>query len=371
VAQRRESRQPAASLDGAACVGGPGGIRAVSNSSDYSFHLVNAMPSRPLWITEADVTSLISLPEAVEALERVLRMEAQGQAANMNKAHLMVGPNDAMHAIGASVAGAGLCGTKTWVNVGGKSQTVLVLYSLEDGALRAVIEATALGQTRTAAMTGVGTKRLAPAAADEVAVIGSGKQALPQVAACAAVRPIKHVRVFSRRPDVREAFAEAIRKELGLRVTAAASLDDAVRDSPIVTLITNATEPFFTAAMAARGSHINAMGAIVPARREFTQDIFPRAGVIAVDTVGGVRELSAEFRERFGEDDRAWAAVTPISRIVADGATRPAGCDLTLFKAMGMGLSDLALAIEVLARVEKRGGAHQLPERVRKPPRLR
>ena len=43
---------------------------------------------------------------------------------------------------GASVAGAGLCGTKTWVNVGGKSQTVLVLFSLEDGALRAVVEAT-------------------------------------------------------------------------------------------------------------------------------------------------------------------------------------------------------------------------------------
>ena len=114
------------------------------------------MPSRPVWITEADVTGLISLPEAIDALERVLEMEARGEAANMGKTHLMVAPNDAMHAIGAAVAGAGLCGTKTWVNVGGKSQTVLVLFSLDDGALRAVIEATALGQMRTAAMTGVG-----------------------------------------------------------------------------------------------------------------------------------------------------------------------------------------------------------------------
>ena len=75
----------------------------------------------PLWITEADVTAVMSLPEAIGALERILALEAAGKAANLPKTHLMVGPNDAMHAIGASVAGAGLCGTKTWVNVGGKS----------------------------------------------------------------------------------------------------------------------------------------------------------------------------------------------------------------------------------------------------------
>jgi len=198
----------------------------------------------------------------------------------------------------------------------------------------------------------VGTKRLAPADADELAVIGSGKQALPQVAACAAVRRLKHVRVFSRRPEARAAFA------------------DAVRDAPIVTLITNATQPFFTSAMAARGAHINAMGAIVPARAEFAQDIFPRCAVIAVDHVASVRELSSEFRQRFGDDEAAWRSVVPISRLVADNAMRPPDSDLTLFKAMGMGLSDLALAIEVLTRVERRGGAHTLPERLRTPPRL-
>jgi ornithine cyclodeaminase len=325
----------------------------------------------PLWITEADVTSSIALPDAIAALERTLRLDAQGQAASMPKTHLMVGANDAMHAIGGSAAGAELCGTKTWVNVGGKSQTVLVLFSLEDGRLRAVIEATALGQTRTAAMTGVGTKRLAPPDADELAVIGSGKQALPQVAACAAVRRLKHVRVFSRRPEARAAFAEAVREELRLKVTASASLEDAVRDTPIVTLITNATQPFFTSAMAARGAHINAMGAIVPARAEFTQDIFARCAVVAVDHVASVRELSSEFRQRFGEDEAAWRSVTPISRLVADDVPRPPNSDLTLFKAMGMGLSDLALAVEVLQRVERRGGAHTLPERVRVPPRLK
>ena len=328
------------------------------------------MPHRAIWITESDVTELISLPEAIDALERVLRMEAKGEATNMEKSHLMVAPNNAMHAIGGAVAGAGLCGTKTWINVDGKSQTILVLFSLEDGSLRAVIEATALGQLRTAAMTGVGTNRLAPAEADELAVIGSGKQALPQVAASAAVRELNHVRVFSRRPEAREAFAESVRHTLGLRVTVASTLKEVVADVPIVTLITNATEPFLRSTMVAHGSHINAMGAIVPARSEFAQDIFPRCDKIVVDSISSIRGLSAEFREHFREDEEAWNSVQTISELVAQDTMRPANSDLTLFKAMGMGISDLALGIEVLARAVKQGSTTTLPERIRVPPRL-
>ncbi len=329
------------------------------------------MTKSPLWITEADVVALISLPEAVAALERILAMEAEGTAENMPKTHLMVGANDAMHALGASVAGAGLCGTKTWVNVAGKSATVVVLFALDDGACQAVIEATALGQMRTAAMTGVGTRRLAAEGADDMAIIGTGKQALTQVAACTAVRPLKHLRVFSRNPEARANFAAAVEENFDFRVTPAASLELAVEDAPIVTLITNATQPFLSADMVASGSHINAMGAIVPARVEFTDDIFPRCGVIAVDSIRGVRELSAEFRSHFGDDEVAWQEVRTISSLVADEAGRPDGCDLTLFKAMGMGLSDLALGVEILERARAGNAGHAVPERVRTPPRLR
>jgi len=328
------------------------------------------MTTSPTWITEADVVSLISLPEAVEALERILAMEAEGEAANMPKTHLMVGENNAMHALGASVAGAGLCGTKTWVNIDGKSSTVVVLFDLADGACRAVIEATALGQMRTAAMTGVGTKRLAPKGADEMAIVGTGKQSLTQIAACAAVRPLKSVRVFSRNPDTRARFVEAANDRFDFRVTAAATLAAAVKDVPIVTLITNATQPFLGPDMVAPGSHINAMGAIVPARIEFTAEFFPRSDIVAVDSLRGVRDLSAEFRGYYGDDEDAWAAVRPISALIKDDYERPDDADLTLFKAMGMGISDLALGAEILERAGKQGAGHALPERVRTPPRL-
>ena len=329
------------------------------------------MDAAPIWITEAEVTATMALPDAIAALERALAMEADGAAANLPKTHLMVAANDAMHAIGASVAGAGICGTKTWVNVGGASQTVLILFSLEDGRLRAVVEATALGQMRTAAMTGVGTARLAPEDARCLALIGTGKQALPNAAACAAVRDIEEIRVFSRRAEAREALAERIVDELGIRAVPAASVAEAAADAPIVTAITNATEPFLNAAMIAPGAHLNAMGAIVPVRVEFAQDVF---------------DALRRHRRRHGR--RRARALRRVPRalrrgrcplagrapdLAADrrGPRRPAGCDLTLFKAVGMGLSDLALGIEVLARAEADGLGAPVPERVRVPPRLR
>jgi ornithine cyclodeaminase len=329
------------------------------------------MTEIPLWITEAEVVSMINVPKAIEALERVLPMEARAQAGNMKKGVLMVGENDAMHVIGASVAGAGLCGFKTWVNIKGKSSTVMVLFSMENGACEAVIEATALGQTRTAAMTGVGTKRLAPAGADDVAIIGTGKQALPQIAACAAVLPLKKLRIFSRSAENRERLAAAVLAQFDLDITLAETLEQAVADAPVITLVTNSTQPFLTSDMVKPGAHINAMGAIVPARSEFTADIFPRCNVIAVDNPATIQSISSEFRDYYGDDEERWKEVIPVASLIGDAVTRPADSDLTLFKAMGMGLSDMALAVDILASAREQGLGHKVPERIKTPPRLK
>ena len=328
------------------------------------------MTDKPIWLTEADVVGLINLPEAIDALETTLALEAVDQAASMPKTHLMVAANDAMHAIGASVAGEGICGFKTWINVQGKSETTMTLFSMDDGACLAVIEATALGQMRTASVTGVGTRRLAATGADDMGIVGTGKQSLPQIAAVHAVRPLREVRISSRNPDTRRRFAESVTDRLGIRARAVDKLEEAVTDTPVVTLITNATEAFLTADMLAKGSHLNAMGAIVPSRVEFTDDVFSRIDLIAVDSLRSVRDLSTEFRRHCGEDEAAWQEVRTIASVIAADETRPGGADVTLFKAMGMGLSDLALAIEVLKRARAQNKGHKVPDRVKLPARL-
>ena len=80
-----------------------------------------------------------------------------------------------------------------------------------------------------------------------------------------------------------------------------------------------------------------------------------RCAVVAADTVPGVRNLSREFIEFYGDDDHAWSDVLPLSRVIATGKGRPADADLTLFKAMGMGISDSVGGVEVLGRARANG----------------
>ena len=320
----------------------------------------------PIWLTEKDVTSLIDLKGAINALETTLKDEGIGLAENMPKTHLQVGHNDAMHALGASLHREGICGTKTWVNINGKSETILLIFSLKDGACRAVFEATALGQLRTAAMTGLATRWMSKKKITEMAIIGTGKQALLQIAACATVRPIKRVRVFSRKPEKREKLVAKIRNKLPhLEPVNVESLSDAVRNVPLITLCTNSTEPFFSSKHAMKGAHINAIGAILPKRVEFDQDIFPRCQEIVVDSVIGVQTVSREFIDYAREDDGLWHNVRSISSVISGDRNLAVGGDITLFKSVGMGISDLAIASKILKSRNSKKIGYGLPERVR------
>jgi alanine dehydrogenase len=323
----------------------------------------------PLWITEADVAAAIDLPDSVKALEAGLALEAMGAARNMEKTHQIWGGHHTLHAIGAVVEGAHIVGTKTWAHTAGGATPLVTLWNSDNGKLEAVIEAFALGQMRTGGISGVATRYMARPDADEMAIIGTGKQAMTQVAAIASVRKLRRIRVFSPTLDHRTAFMGRLRLLLPeMQVTDASSVAEAVKDAPIVTLVTRARAPVLFADMLARGAHLNAVGAITPEREEFSQDIFVRCASIAADSVEGVKSLSAEFRKAFGDKD--WSRVRPLSGLVAAKWQRPDDADLTLFKAMGMGLSDLALGIEILKRVRASGGGTPIPDPKPAQPRL-
>jgi len=326
----------------------------------------------PLWITEAEVVSMMDMGGAIEALEGGLLAEASGAAENMVKTHAVWGGGHTLHAIGATFPGAGFVGTKTWAHTAGGATPLLILFDSENGSLRAIIEAFALGQMRTGSASGVATRWLAEPGADQFAIIGTGKQALPQVAAIVAVRPIHRVRVFGRDRERRASFADRVRKEFQVEVTEASTVHEAVRSVPIITIVTRATEPVIFKDMLTRGVHINAVGAITPERAEISQDVLARCTSIAADSVPQTQKLSRELMEFFGGPERpGWQRVRPLSEIVASRRSRAADDDVTLFKALGMGISDLALGIELYRKAVELGLGRKLESPRKIPPRLR
>jgi ornithine cyclodeaminase len=321
---------------------------------------------QPLWISEQDVVDLIDLGEAIAALEAALGEEARGAAASMPKTLLQFDRAANLHAIGGRLGG--LVGTKSWAHTAGGTCPLLLLWGAGDGQLVAVIEAFALGNLRTAGISGVATQWMARADASTMAIVGTGKQALAQVGAVVAVRPIEQVQVFSPRPESRAAFVAKVRETFGVAVHDCPSVAAACAGAEVVTLVTRAAEPFLSATMLGHGAHVNAVGAIARDREEFAQDVFTRATLVAVDSLSAVQALSREFSTRYAAG--GWDEVLPLARLIAAGRRRTAADDLSVFKAMGMGLADLALGAEIVRRARERGAGRALPQPKKAVPRL-
>lgn len=326
--------------------------------------------SDPIWITEQEVVDLLALPDAIDALRVGLREEAGGRASNMVKTHASWADGSTLHAIGAVFDGWGIVGTKTWAHTAGGAMPLLILLNADTGAIVAIIEAFALGQMRTGGISGLGTDVMARPDAHRLAMIGAGKQSLTQVAAVAAVRSLDRIAVWSPTAAKREALAASVEAALGIEARAATTLEDALDGADIVTLATRARTPFLMSDAVPRGVHINAVGAITPERAEFDGALLARATILSADSVPQVRRLSREFIEAFGDVEADWRRLVPLSNLVAGGASRPADADLTLFKAMGMGISDLSLGIEILKRARSAKLGRPIPAIVRRAPRL-
>lgn len=326
------------------------------------------MPEPLIWLTETEVVSLVKLDDAIVALEQGLRACAEGHGFNVPKALGGWGDVSSMHALGSGMPEAGYVGFKNWVNTKRGATALYVMFDATNGALVAVMEAAALGQLRTSAISGVATKWLSARDAKDMALVGTGAQAITQIAAINAVRPLERLRVFSPTPEKRRAFVETVRERFDFDVVEATSIAVATEGAAIVTLITRAAQPFLDAGMLAKGAHLNAVGAILPSNAEFNQNVFDRADVVAVDDLTNVQRASREFIEYYEKGDHDWNSVRSLGDLIAKGETRPVGCDLSLFKAMGMGLSDLSVAVMALDRARKAGCGRAIDHPVRAVP---
>lgn len=320
------------------------------------------MPERAetLWIGEAEVAELLTMDDAIDVLAGAYQLQAQGLASSMRRAHVREG-DAILHAVGGSLAGRGLAGTKTWMYTPGGASPLLIIFSIADGSVLAVVEAFAMGQMRTAATSGLATRVMAAPDATTLALLGTGKQSFSQAQAVTCVRPIRAVRLFGRRPEPRAKLAARLREELGVEVTEHGDAAEAVAGAEVITAITRSADPYLEGAWLPAGAHVNAVGAIVPSRRELQVDAVARCDLVAADSVAQARDDSGELRAAVEAGDLSWDDVRDLAEIVD---TPPdelrTATDITLFKALGIGLSDVALGAEVLRRAKLAGAGRTI-----------
>jgi alanine dehydrogenase len=299
-----------------------------------------------IYLTEQDVTQLLTMEDALAAVEAVFKSQATGEATNEPRRRVHAGAAT-LHVMSGAVANIGafkgLLGLKAYTVTRHGARFHVSLYDAESGELLAFIEANKLGQMRTGAASGVATKYLARRDAKTVGIYGTGWQAQSQLEAVCAVRDIERVRVYSRSTENRERFcSEMGAKHKGVELTPVGRPEDAA-EADIVITITTARDPVFSGAWLKPGVHINAAGGNSILRRELDDEAIKRASLITVDSLDQARIEAGELVAPVEKGLLTWERVHELRHVVnGEMRGRTGDAEITLFKSLGIAIEDIA-----------------------------
>jgi ornithine cyclodeaminase len=225
---------------------------------------------------------------------------------------------------------------------------LFLLFDFETGVPLATMHAGELTAWRTAAVSALAAKALARDDASELTVLGAGHLAPFLALALVRVRPIRRVNIWARRVSEAERVTQLVRDKLdGVEVSACTDLRQAVDSADILSAATRSQAPLISGNWVRPGAHLDLVGGYRPDMREL-DDAGIQRGRIFVDTVDGVLAEAGDLIDPLERGVISKDAIAgDLSALVSGEGRRASADEITIFKSVGTGLSDLAVAIAV------------------------
>jgi ornithine cyclodeaminase/alanine dehydrogenase-like protein (mu-crystallin family) len=233
-------------------------------------------------------------------------------------------------------------------------QGIVLLSSQDTGQPLAVLNASAVTEIRTAAVSAVATGLLARPDADVLAIVGTGVQARSHLMAIAATRALTEVRIAGSAPARAAKFAADIAPaalaEVGasaVPVRACESARAAVDGAAIVVTVTSSAAPVLQAGWLSPGTHINAVGACLPHTRELDTQTVAQAALFA-DSRESLLAESGDYLLAAADGavgpGHIRAEIGDLLAGLAPGQGRRDDTEITIFESLGLAAEDLAAA---------------------------
>jgi alanine dehydrogenase len=306
-----------------------------------------------LILTEREVEELLDMPSTLDAVEAVLRDQAEGRATNRARRRVAL-PKSGLNYMAAGAPGIGALGLKAYSVSRSGARFYTMLFDAEGGELLSILQSDRLGQMRTGAASGVATKHLAREDATTLGLYGAGWQAESQLEAIAAVRDLARVIVHSRSEESRKAFAEKMSERLGMEVETTHSADEPAAQDIVVTA-TSAKEPVLLGEWLRPGAHVNAAGSNFLFKSEIDREVVRRASFVCVDSR---EELGLEAGDLLNPIETGLIlpeAIYELGQVIAGQVKGREGPeDITIFASQGLALEDMAAARVVYDRAVER-----------------
>jgi alanine dehydrogenase len=311
-----------------------------------------------LFISNDEVQELVTMPEALKAVDEAFQHFGRGTAVNHPRRRLAT-PKGGMQIMPAMDSETGIGGHKTYFGRGGG---LCLIFEIETANVLALIQVSRLGQLRTGAASGVATQYMARKESHTLGIIGAGFQAETQIEAVCAVRPIDHISVYSRTPDRRNEFAKRIAQITGVETVSVDTAREAAGGADIICTATNSTDPVLYGEWLNEGAHVNAVGSNSLLRKEIDDTVAERAQIIAVDDTTQIDLEGGDLLSALTRGLINRSKLTDLSRIASGQVVgRLEDSNITLFKSHGIGLEDIAIAHVIYENARKQGRGIELP----------
>jgi ornithine cyclodeaminase len=311
-----------------------------------------------LVLSEEDVREVLDMDSCIGAMEDVLAALERDELTMPLRFVVRSGGEQLMGLMPAHRGGqAPLFSLKEIVIAPGNSargldphQGAVLLHDGETGVLQAVVNASAITEIRTAAVSAVATKLLARPGARTVAILGSGVQGRSHAVAMRSVIDDAELRIWSRTPAHAEALA------LESHAVVCQTVDEALDGADVICTCTSSRDPIVRRASLAPGVHVNAVGSSIPSARELEADVVAEASLFVDRRESTLNEsgdyLSAVAEKGIGPDH----IVAELGELLL--GRHPGRRDedeLTVFKSLGVAVEDLAAAALCVERARERG----------------
>ncbi len=309
-----------------------------------------------LYLTEAEVQSLVTMDDAITALRDGFNQWGKGGTATLPRGRLGLPGNKRLNLMASVIPASDVFGIRAYYSLASGANNLVLLFSIEDTRLLAIIESRWASATRTGAASGLATGLMARKDASSVAIIGTARQAGPQLHAMKAVRPISRITAHSRDQAHREDFAARMTDELGIPVSTAATAEACVEGADIIVTMTNSKTPVLRGSWLKPGQHINAAGANSANCRELDDAAVLAADIKAVDDLSQARIEAGAFMEMTAEGSLDWGDIHELGTLVqGEVPGRDNDGQITLYKSLGIPLEDVAFARIIHARAVEQG----------------
>lgn len=218
-----------------------------------------------------------------------------------------------------------------------------ILFDAGTGKPLAMLDGDAITSRRTACASALAASYLSRPDSRTLLVLGTGRVGSLIPAAYAAVRPIDNVLVWDIRAESAIALSTSLKRQ-GFASSAVTDLASAVAQADIVSCATLSTAPLIKGEWLRPGVHLDLIGGFTPTMRESDDACFAKSSVF-VDTdeaIGKAGDLLSPMAAGVFSREDVRARLDELCTGVHPGRT--SADEITVFKAVGTALEDLASA---------------------------